>query len=231
MRKKKFGWALGAGAAMVLGLGAAASGLTSANASSLDTSASTATHPVKVEVIAPKRGDNAGVEGKGWLVDLKLSFRDKTLAQTGFNGLQLTGPAAHNNIAPFPGTFSTGQDDKIPGLVVLDSTTNSTLPGFSGPGTNLANLFNLSGVTNRTPHKTELWDTWIVGAPIAGQNVDTTLTVAVVDDLNHDGIYNDAPSVVKDLNGNGKIDAKDLALMGVASNIVTVPFHINADPA
>ncbi|WP_406417325.1 hypothetical protein OH809_35750 [Streptomyces sp. NBC_00873] len=231
MRKKKQGWALGAGAAMIIGLGVAASGLSSANASSPDTSASTNTHPVKVEVFAPKQGDNAGVEGKGWFVDLKLSFRGKTLAQTGFNGLQLTGPATHNNVAPFPGTFSTGQDDKIPGLVVLDSTTNSTLPGFSGPGTNLANLFNLAGVTNRTPHKTELWDTWIVGAPIAGQNVDTTLTVAVVDDLNHDGIYNDAPGVVKDLNGDGKIDAKDLGLMGVASNIVTVPFHINADPA
>ncbi|GAA3482844.1 hypothetical protein [Streptomyces yanii] len=231
MRKKKLGWSLGAGAAVILGLGTAASGLSSANASSLDTSDSTATHPVEVKVLAPKRGDNAGVEGKGWFVDLKLSFRGKTLAQTGFNGLQLTGPAAHNNIAPFPGTFSTGQDDKIPGLVVLDSTTNSTLPGFSGPGTNLANLFNLSGVTNRTPNKTELWDTWIVGAPIVGQNVDTSLSVAVVDDLNHDGIYNDAPSVVKDLNDDGKIDAKDLKLMGVASNIVTIPFRINADPA
>ncbi|UKY48591.1 hypothetical protein [Streptomyces inhibens] len=231
MRKKKLGWALGTGAAMILGLGAAVSGLSSANASSLDTSASTKKHPVKVDVFAPKPGDDAGVEGKGWFVDLKLSFRGKTLARTGFNGLQLTGPAAHNDITPFPGTFSTGQDDKIPGLVVLDSTTNSTLPGFSGPGTNLANLFNLSGVTNRTPHKTELWDTWIVGAPIVGQNVDTTLTVAVVDDLNHDGIYNDAPGVVKDLNGDGKIGAKDLKRMGVASNIVTVPFHINADPA
>ncbi|TSB31777.1 hypothetical protein [Streptomyces benahoarensis] len=231
MSKKKLGWTLGAGATMVLGLGVAASALSGANASSPDTSAATTSHPVKVEVLAPKSGDNAGVEGKGWFVDLKLSFRGKTLAQTGFNGLQLTGPAAHNNIAPFPSTFSTGQDDKIPGLVVLDSTTNSTLPGFSGPGTNLANLFNLSGVTNRTPDKTELWDTWIVGAPIAGQKVDTTLTVAVVGDLNHDGIYNDAPNVVKDLNGDGKTDAKDLALMGVASNIVTVPFHINADPA
>ncbi|GGV93723.1 hypothetical protein GCM10015535_57300 [Streptomyces gelaticus] len=231
MRKKKLGWALGASAATILGLGATAFGLSSANASSPDRSASAATHPVKVKVVAPERADNAGVEGKGWLVDLKLSFRGKNLAQTGYNGLQLTGPAAHNNIAPFPGTFSTGQDEKIPGLVVLSSTTNSTLPGFSGPGTNLANLFNLSGVTDRSPHRTELWDTWIVGAPIAGQNVDTTLTVAVVDDLDHDGIYNDAPGVVKDLDGDGKIGAKDLDLMGVASNIVTVPFHINADPA
>ncbi|MGW2083967.1 hypothetical protein [Streptomyces sp. NPDC001880] len=234
MRKKKLGWALGAGTAMALGLGTAAFGLPSTDASSPVTSASASSgrqHPVKVEVLSPERGDNAGVEGKGWIVDLKLSFRGKTLAQTGYNGLQLTGPAAHNNTAPFPGTFSTGQDEKIPGLVVLDSTTNSTLPGFSGPGTNLANLFNLSGVTDRTAHKTELWDTWIVGAPIVGQNVDTTLTVAVIDDLNHDGVYNDAPGVVKDLDGDGKINAKDLDRMGVASNIVTVPFHINADPA
>lgn len=230
MRKNKLGWTLGASAAVILGLGATAFGLSSANASSPDRP-SAAKHPVKVKVVAPERGDNAGVEGKGWIVDLKLSFRGKTLAQTGYNGLQLTGPAAHNDTAPFPGTFSTGRDEKVPGLVVLDSTTNSTLPGFSGPGTNLANLFNLSGVTDRTPHTTELWDTWIVGAPIVGQNVDTTLTVAVVDDLDHDGIYNDAPAVVKDLDGDGKVGAKDLDRMGVASNIVTVPFHIAADPA
>jgi hypothetical protein len=96
-----------------------------------------------------------------------------------------------------------GRDDKMPGLVVLTSTTSSTLPGFSGPGTNLAGLFNLTGVTNRDSQETELWDTWLVGAPVAGSNVDTVLTVAVVDDLNHDGIYNDAPNVVTDANGDG----------------------------
>jgi len=52
-----------------------------------------------------------------------------------------------------------------------------------------------------------------------------------VNDLNHDGIYNDAPSVVRDLNGDGHIDAKDLNALGVASNIVTVPFRINGAPA
>jgi hypothetical protein len=137
----------------------------------------------------------------------------------------------HNNVPPFPGLFSTGKDDRLPGLVVLTSTTNNTLPGFSGPGTNLANLFNLTGITNRDSKETELWDTWIVGAAIAGQNVNTTLTVAVIDDLNHDGIYNDAPNVVPDLNKDGRIDAADLKLLGVASNIVTVPFRINGAPA
>jgi len=67
--------------------------------------------------------------------------------------------------------------------------------------------------------------------PTSGLRVDTTLTVAVIDDLNHDGIFNDAPNVVPDLNNDGRIDAEDLKLLGVASNIVTVPFRINGDPA
>jgi hypothetical protein len=192
-------------------------------------SKSFAKHPVKIEVFAPERHDVAGIEGKGWFVDMEISFQNQhNLAGTGFTGLQLTGPAAHTNTAPFPGLFSTGKDDRNPGLVVLTSTTqNNPAAGFAGPGTNLANLFNLTGVTNRTAHETELWDTWIVGAPIAGQNVNTTLTVAEVADLNHDGIFNDAPNVVLDVNHDGRVDAKDLQAMGVASNIVTVPFYIN----
>jgi len=193
--------------------------------------ASNTSKPVRIEVFAPERGANAGASGFGWFVDMEVDFMGKNLQQAGFSGLQLTGPGVHNNAPPFPGAFSTGRDDRLPGLVVLASTTNNTLPGFSGPGTNLANLFNLTGITNRDDKETELWDTWIVGAPIAGKDVDTTLTVAVVDDLNHDGIYNDAPNVVSDLNGDGRVDAQDLGLLGVASNVVTVPFRINGDPA
>jgi hypothetical protein len=164
---------------------------------------------------------------------MEVDFLGKNLQQAGFSALQLTGPMGHTNIPPFPGKFSTGQDDRMPGLVVLTSTTigPEVNPAFSGPGTNLANLFNLTGITNRDSKETELWDTWIVGAPIAGQNVNTTLTVAVIDDLNHDGIFNDAPNVVRDLNNDGRINAADLKLLGVASNIVTVPFRINGDPA
>jgi len=161
---------------------------------------------------------------------MEVDFLRMNLQQAGFSGLQLTGPGVHNNVPPFPGVFSTGRDDRLPGLVVLTSTTNDVLPGFSGPGTNLANLFNLTGITNRDDKETELWDTWIVGAAIAGKDVDTTLTVAVVDDLNHDGVFNDAPNVVPDLNNDGRIDARDLELLGVASNIVTVPFRINGAP-
>jgi hypothetical protein len=187
--------------------------------------------PVDISVFAPEEDANAGISGTGWFVDMEVDFDQTPLAATGFNGLQLTGPAGHNNIPPAPGLFGVGKDDKMPGLVVLTSTTSSTLPGFSGPGTNLAGLFNITGVTNRTPEETELWDTWLVGAPVAGSNVDTTLTVAEIADNDHNGKYDDAPNVVLDQNGDGRVDAKDLKILGVASNIVKIPFHISGDPA
>jgi len=223
-----------AATAAVVTVGTALAVTSAANASlssANSTGASQRAKPVRIEVFAPEKGANAGANGFGWFVDMEVDFLGQNLHQAGFSGLQLTGPGVHNNVAPFPGKFSPGQDDRLPGLVVLTSTTNNTVAGFSGPGTNLANLFNLTGITNRDSKETELWDTWIVGAPIAGQNVDTTLTVAVIDDLNHDGIFNDAPNVVPDLNNDGRIDAADLKLLGVASNIVTVPFRINGDPA
>ena len=224
--------AAGATVAMVIGATVAVTSAVNASTSSANsTGHSQRAKPVRIEVFAPERGANAGANGFGWFVDMEVDFLGMNLHQAGFSGLQLTGPAGHTNIPPFPGLFSTGQDDRMPGLVVLTSTTNNTLPGFSGPGTNLANLFNLTGITNRDNKETELWDTWIVGAAIAGQNVNTTLTVAVIDDLNHDGIFNDAPNVVTDLNKDGRIDAEDLKRLGVASNIVTVPFRINGAPA
>lgn len=196
-----------------------------------ETAASSGGKPVSIEVFAPGNGDNAGAEGKGWFVDMDLDFNG-TLTQAAFSGPQLTGPALHANTAPFPGLFATGRDDHLPGLVVLTSTTqDNPEKKFFGPGTNLAGLFNLTGVTNRTATETEIWDTWIVGDAIAGLDVDTTLTVAVMADLNGDGIANDAPNRVRDVNRDGVIDAADLEAIGVASNIVTVDFHINADTA
>jgi hypothetical protein len=70
-----------------------------------------------VEVFAPKSGDVAGVGGRGWFVDMAVNFDNSTLAGTGAS-LQLTGPGAHANAAPFPGTFSPGRDDRMPGVVV-----------------------------------------------------------------------------------------------------------------
>jgi len=65
-----------------------------------------------------------------------------------------------------------------------------------------------------------------VGAPSFGKNVRSVLRVAVAADKNKDGIYNDAPAVVPDANGDGHINAVDLTAYGVASNIVAIPFRI-----
>jgi hypothetical protein len=74
-------------------------------------------HPVRVEVLAPGRGSNAGADGAGWIVDLKIDFPAGDLKRTGFDAFQLTGPGVHNNAAPAPGSFSPGGDDRLPGLL------------------------------------------------------------------------------------------------------------------
>lgn len=183
-------------------------------------------HPVQVEILSPERGDDVGTAGSGWLVNLSVRYPgqgDSALAAAGFTTPQLTGPAGHASIAPFPGTFSPGNDDRLPGLVVLASSTT----GFSGPGTNLANLFNLTGVGDRSARSSEILDSWIVGAPLFGLDARSTLTVAVVDDLDGNGVYDDAPDVVPDANKNGRIDVGDVKKLDLASDVETVTFHIN----
>jgi hypothetical protein len=174
--------------------------------------------PVNVTVFAPQHDDVAGKESKGFFVDLALRY--PSLASSGA-GLQLTGPTAHQNQAPFPGAFAPGVDEKLPGLIVLLSTTTVGAKNAQ----NLANLFNLTGFTNQKTN--EIWDTWIVGAPSFGRNVHSVLRVAVAADKNKDGIYNDAPAVVPDANRDGRINGVDLKAYGVASNIVAVPFQIS----
>lgn len=173
--------------------------------------------PVQVEVFAPRSGDIAGKQGKGFFVDLAIRY--PSLASSGAD-FQLTGPGAHQNAAPFPGAFAAGVDEKVPGLIVLLTTT--TIGARNAQ--NLAGLFNLTGFTNQKTN--EIWDTWIVGAPAFGTNVRSTLRVAVAADRNKDGIYNDAPAVVPDANRDGHIDGVDLKAFGVASNIAVVPFEI-----
>ena len=174
--------------------------------------------PVNLQVFAPHPGDTAGKASKGFFVDLAVQY--PSLASSGAD-FQLTGPTAHQNQAPFPGAAAPGVDEKLPGLIVLLST--STVGAKNAQ--NLANLFNLTGFTNQKTN--EIWDTWIVGAPLFGKNVPSVLRVAVAADRNKDGIYNDAPAVVPDANHDGRINAADLKAYGVASNIVAVPFVIS----
>src|SRR6266480_3825089 len=190
---------------------------TATAAANRKTASKRANSPVQVEVFAPRTGDVAGKQSKGFFVDLALRY--PSLAASGAD-FQLTGPTTHQNQAPFPGTFSAGVDEKVPGLIVLLSTTTVGAKNAQ----NLAGLFNLTGFTNQKTN--EIWDTWIVGAPSFGKNVRSVLRVAVAADKNKDGIYNDAPAVVPDANHDGRINAVDLEAYGIASNIAVVPFEI-----
>jgi hypothetical protein len=162
---------------------------------------------VELQVFAPKDGTVAGVEGRGWFVDLRARF-DGDLASTGVS----------IKTAP-PG--GTGAAANFPGLVVLVSSAKA------GAGQNLANLFNIIGVTDRDEadrDDTEIWATWIIGAANFGDNgtlTESRLFVAVVDGL--------APNVVIDKNGDGIFDEKDLELMGfdVISDVVKRHFIVN----
>ena len=181
-----------------------------------------ASRPVEIKMFAPENGHRVGLGGRGWFVDLELEF-DTPLANTGFSDFQLTGPAGHNNIPPMPGTFSLGADDRLPGLIVLVSTTTVGARSCQ----NVANLFNLTGVTDLAPASTEIWDTWIIGAPNFGVNTESEVLVAVARDHNGDGDFNDAPSVLPDADGNGICDKNDLKAFGLASNIEKARFFIN----
>ena len=191
---------------------------TSASAAYGKKASKSANSAVQVDVFSPRKGDVAGKQSKGFFVDLALRYPSAASSGAGF---QLTGPTAHQNQAPFPGAFAPGVDEKLPGLIVLLSTTTVGARNAQ----NLANLFNLTGFTNQKTN--EIWDTWIAGAPSFGRNVHSVLRVAVAADKNNDGIYNDAPAVVPDANRDGRINAIDLTAYGVASNIVAVPFQIS----
>jgi hypothetical protein len=174
--------------------------------------------PIQVQVFAPRASDIVGKASKGFFVDLAIRY--PSLASSGAD-YQLTGPTTHQNQAPFPGASAASVDEKLPGLIVLLSTTTVGAKNAQ----NLANLFNLTGFTNQRTN--EIWDTWIVGAPNFGKNVRSVLRVAVAADKNKDGIYNDAPATVPDANRDGRINAIDLKAYGVASDIVAVPFRIS----
>jgi hypothetical protein len=215
--------ALAATGVSSIGVASAQSGYggTSQPTAAPPTSAPAASSPVKrrvdLNLFAPAAGDH--VNPTGWFVDIAADYHTG-LARTGFTTPQLTGPGAHANIAPAPGAFGPGHDDKWPGLIVLLSTARA------GGGQNLANLFNLTGLTNHAKGLNQLWSTWLVGAPNFGQNVTATIFVAIAADKNGNGVYDDAPDVVPDANGDGRVNTKDLRAFGVASNIVRRQFSI-----
>ncbi|MEH6470895.1 MAG: hypothetical protein V7752_06545 [Halopseudomonas sp.] len=174
-----------------------------------------------LKVFAPKQNDIAGVESRGFVVDLRARL-EGDFTSTGA-ALELTGPGPLANAGPLAGDFSIGHDPSFPGLVVLLSARGPNAP--FGPEANLANLFNIVAVTDRSEDETELWATWIIGAKnifgSVGAQVNSELLVAIVD--------GQAPDRVDDVNGDGRLDKKDLQQMGyeIISNVRRVNFTVN----
>jgi predicted lipoprotein with Yx(FWY)xxD motif len=166
-----------------------------------------ASRPVKLSVLSPGRGDTAGKDGAGFVVDLALTARNKAAndilsAENGYK------PFFNNPTAP---TFQPGRNDGAPGLVVMLSTT-PTMPGtpFQGPRTNLAGLFQINGVGTVKGGLIQTRNTWQIGKAGFGSG-PSTLTVFVVKGA--------APSYVP---------ATGVELI---SNRVDVPFTISAPAA
>lgn len=182
----------------------------------------------KVDVESQKHPDRDDLGGSGWEVDLKIDFGAHQTNNRFTHYLENAPDSQHrvsadqSKVGPMPGRFIPGQNERLPGLIVLMSAAAVD----TGACLNMAGLFDLSGITVLSDAEDRIWDTWIVGAPSFEVESPGTLFVAVANDLDGDGIFNDAPSTVPDVNGDGICTQIDLAAFGVASNIEQV-LYIN----
>jgi hypothetical protein len=196
------------GSLMVALLNLAACGGTSTVASTTSSSHTAAQLPIRVTVFSPGSGDKVGVAGAGYVIDLSLDATSSS-ANADLSAAKGYKPFFNN---PTSSTFHPGPDQGVPGLVALLSTAK-TISGtaFQGPETNLAGLFQINGVASvHNGSLAETWNTWLVGKPIAGSGVQTTLTVVVVKGT--------APTV---------ISGSPQQQSGLISNIVQVTFTLN----
>ncbi len=121
-----------------------------------------ASQPVLVTILTPHKDAVAGINGANFTVDLVLD------AASGHNAALVGKPRFFSSDSAI---FKPGVNPAIPGLVVALSTNPTH--------TNLANLFQLTGVSTVNGNK-EITTSWLVGRSIFGTNVDSTLTVYVV---------------------------------------------------
>ncbi len=136
------------------------------------------------------------------------------------------GPVDGVSIGAGPPVFGPGKNEALPGFVVI---FNNTPAALGGPGRNLANLFQFTGFQDkldlggRTVYRF-IQTIWIVGAPTwCGW---TKAVAAIISDRDGNGLLDDAPDTISDVNGDGVVDERDLVALGVASNIASVIFYV-----
>lgn len=119
---------------------------------------------VSAQIFNPHNGDVVGVNGSGWILDLLFN------ANSAMANSLISESAGFKSgfVSPTSPAFKPGPNSLIPGLVVLLNTTQTGAP-FSGPGTNLAGLFQINNFrTVNCDTIIEIWAEWLVGKPIAG---------------------------------------------------------------
>jgi len=155
--------------------------------------------PVLVRVITPSED---GIAGAGGVFNVDISLQARTPADNDV----LSAATGYRPFLNLPGsnTFGPGLPDPgAPGLVVLESTTPQAA---GGPNANLAGVFQLNAV-ERVHNLQTTFNDWQVGSPgFFGTNVDSTITVFVVQGT--------APGQV------------DMSQVHPISNVVRVHFHI-----
>jgi len=155
--------------------------------------------PIVVRVITPSED---GLAGAGGVFNVDISLQARTPA----NNDSLSPANGYQPFLNLPGqnTFGPGLPDPgAPGLVVLESTTPQAA---GGPNANLAGVFQLNAV-ERVHNLQTTFNDWQVGVPgFFGTNVDSTITVFVVEGT--------APGQV------------DMSQVHPISNVVRVHFHI-----
>ena len=190
-----------------------------------------------VQFYAPLPRSSVGVGGRFYLVIVNIITTDPSLVAypklsinptVRINATTLVafttnytarGAVDGVSIGAGPPVFGLGKSEALPGLVVI---FNNTPTALGGPGRNLANLFQFIGIQDRLDLGGRvayrfIEAVWIVGAPSwCGW---TNAFAAIV-------INNNAPDIVPDANGDGVIDGRDLAALGLASNIASVTFYV-----
>ena len=116
----------------------------------------------------------------------------------------------------------------MPGLVVLTSAPR-TAAGARGPE-RAGRPVQPQPRHQPDPEGDQAVGTWLVGDAVAGGDA-TPRSRGAGQGPEQRGIFNDAPDVVADANGDGDVDGKNLRALGVASNVVRLPFHIRGAPA
>lgn len=204
--------------------------------------------PLIVQFYSPLQGSSVGVGGRFYLVAVNVFSADPRLVAYPEISINPTvrinathvvaftsnytarGPVDGISAGAGAPVFGLGRNEALPGLIVIFNNTPSAI---GGPGRNLANVFQFTGfqdrldIGGRTVYR-YVQTVWLVGAPLwCGW---TKAVAAVVADKDGNGLLDDAPDTLPDVNGDGVVDERDLAAFGVASNIAVVTFYVPCPP-